>query len=104
MALNARGNGEAFSGILHLPARQILPTNGMAQGRNYWYNQAKSMLKRIATAIFACLAASAFSLFAADNDKPKLTPAEEFEKEIRPILKKHCFDCHSNDKAKADLN
>ena len=62
------------------------------------------MLKRIATAIFACFAASAFSLLAADNEKPKPTPAEEFEKEIRPILKKHCFDCHSNDKAKADLN
>jgi hypothetical protein len=62
------------------------------------------MLKRIAIAMFACFAASTFSLIAADKDKPKLTPAEEFEKEIRPILKKHCYDCHDNDKAKADLN
>src|SRR5688572_20292128 len=62
------------------------------------------MLKRIANAMLACFAAGTFSLFAADKDKPKLTPPEEFEKEIRPILKKHCFDCHSNEKAKADLN
>ncbi len=54
--------------------------------------------------MLGCFAAGAFSVFAADKEKPKLTPTEEFEKEIRPILKKHCFDCHSNDKAKADLN
>src|SRR5688572_22431568 len=62
------------------------------------------MLKRIAIAMFVCLFAGTSPVFSADKEKPKLTPAEEFEKEIQPILKKHCFDCHGNDKAKADLN
>ena len=54
--------------------------------------------------MFGCFVAGSISAAAADKDKKKLTPAEEFEKEIRPILKRHCFDCHSDDKAKADLN
>ena len=59
------------------------------------------MLNRIAIAMLGCLCATSF---AADKEKPKLSPQEEYEKEIVPILKKHCYDCHSNDKAKADLN
>src|SRR5688572_18686534 len=31
-------------------------------------------------------------------------PAEEFRKEIRPILEKHCFECHGTEKKKGDLN
>lgn len=59
------------------------------------------MLKRIAIAIFGCFCVTTFS---ADAEKPKPTPTEEFQKEIRPILQKHCYDCHSNDKSKGDLN
>ncbi len=59
------------------------------------------MLKRIATAIIGCFCAT---LFAADAEKPKPTPLEVFQKEIRPILQKHCYDCHSNEKSKGDLN
>lgn len=59
------------------------------------------MLKRIATAIFGSFCVGAF---AADADKPKLTPEETYLQEIRPILQKHCFECHGNEKSKADLN
>ena len=31
-------------------------------------------------------------------------PAEEYEKEIRPILEKNCFECHGADKQKGDVN
>jgi hypothetical protein len=31
-------------------------------------------------------------------------PAEEYTETIRPILEKHCFECHGNQKHKADLN
>src|SRR5687768_12450723 len=62
------------------------------------------MLNRIAIAIFASFAVAAPLSFSAEKDKPQLSPLEEYQKEIQPILKKHCFDCHSNDKAKADLN
>src|SRR5689334_4662489 len=31
-------------------------------------------------------------------------PAEQFQTEIRPILEKHCFECHGAEKQKADLN
>lgn len=31
-------------------------------------------------------------------------PAEEFRDEIRPILEKHCFECHGAEKQKADIN
>src|SRR5688500_9575313 len=62
------------------------------------------MFKPVAIAMLGCFVAGTLPVFSADKEKPKLTPAEEFEKEIQPILKKHCFDCHSNDKAKADLN
>jgi hypothetical protein len=62
------------------------------------------MLNRIAIAMFACFAVAAPLSFSAEKDKPQLSPLEEYQKEIQPILKKHCYDCHSNDKAKADLN
>ncbi|HYE30374.1 MAG TPA: DUF1592 domain-containing protein [Methylomirabilota bacterium] len=29
---------------------------------------------------------------------------EEFDKEIKPLLKKHCYDCHGSEKVKGDLN
>ncbi|MGZ8937814.1 MAG: DUF1592 domain-containing protein [Limisphaerales bacterium] len=62
------------------------------------------MLNRIAIAIFGCFAAAAPWGYSADKDKPKLSPPEQYQKEIVPILQKYCYDCHSNDKAKADLN
>jgi hypothetical protein len=31
-------------------------------------------------------------------------PDEEFQKEIRPILEKNCYECHGPDKQKADIN
>lgn len=31
-------------------------------------------------------------------------PAEDFTKEIRPILERHCYDCHGSQKQKGDLN
>lgn len=31
-------------------------------------------------------------------------PAEDYPAVIRPILEKHCYDCHSDEKAKGDLN
>ena len=39
----------------------------------------------------------------AEEDK-KEDPAEEFRKEIKPILQKHCYDCHDADVQKGDLN
>jgi hypothetical protein len=62
------------------------------------------MLNRIAIAIFGCFAAVAPCSFSADKEKPKLSPEEQFQKEIVPVLKRHCFDCHDADVAKADLN
>src|SRR3954462_11803953 len=35
---------------------------------------------------------------------PAAEPAEEYTETIRPILEKHCFECHGNQKHKADLN
>lgn len=32
------------------------------------------------------------------------SPEEEFVKEIRPILEKHCYECHNSEKHKGDLN
>ena len=32
------------------------------------------------------------------------TPEEDFSKVIRPILEKHCFECHNSEKHKGDLN
>ena len=31
-------------------------------------------------------------------------PSEQFQKEIRPILESHCYECHGPEKHKADLN
>src|SRR5688572_24890669 len=31
-------------------------------------------------------------------------PEEEFRDEIRPLLEKHCFDCHGEEKQKGDIN
>ena len=39
----------------------------------------------------------------AEEDK-KDDPAEHFRKEIKPILQKHCYDCHDADVQKGDLN
>jgi hypothetical protein len=35
---------------------------------------------------------------------PALPPEEEFATVIRPILEKHCYDCHNSEKLKGDLN
>src|SRR5207253_10334136 len=43
--------------------------------------------------------AAAGYCFAAEPDKPL-----DFTKDIRPILEKHCFDCHNEKKHKGDLN
>jgi hypothetical protein len=61
------------------------------------------MLYRVAIAMLGCFAAAAPLCFSAD-EKPKLSPAEVYQKEIQPILKKHCYDCHDADVAKGDLN
>ena len=53
--------------------------------------------------MLGCFAATAPHSFSAD-EKPKLSPQEVYQKEIQPILKKHCYDCHDADVAKADLN
>ena len=53
--------------------------------------------------MLGCFAATAPLSFSAD-EKPKLSPLEVYQKEIQPILKKHCYDCHDADVAKADLN
>src|SRR5262249_797414 len=31
-------------------------------------------------------------------------PANDFKNEIRPILEKHCYECHGPEKQKAKLN
>jgi hypothetical protein len=38
-----------------------------------------------------------FAVFAADE-----TP--DFTKDIKPILQKHCYDCHNGEKHKGDLD
>lgn len=35
---------------------------------------------------------------------PALSSEEEFSTVIRPILEKHCYDCHNSEKLKGDLN
>ena len=62
------------------------------------------MFYRLAIAMLGCFAATAPLSFSADGDKPKPTPLEIYQKDIQPILKKHCYDCHDSDVAKADLN
>src|SRR6476646_8610252 len=32
------------------------------------------------------------------------SPGEEFANEIRPVLEKHCYECHNSEKHKGDLN
>jgi hypothetical protein len=32
------------------------------------------------------------------------TPEDEFSKEVRPILEKHCYECHNSEKHKGTLN
>lgn len=54
--------------------------------------------------MLGCFAATAFSAFAADGEKPKPSPLEVYQQEIVPILKNHCYDCHDSADAKADLN
>lgn len=48
--------------------------------------------------IVLCAAAIQF------NGCLKADPAVEYREQIRPILQKHCFDCHGSSKQKADLN
>ncbi|MEM7234635.1 MAG: c-type cytochrome domain-containing protein [Planctomycetota bacterium] len=43
---------------------------------------------------------SAFAKDAKDEDKN----ARNYEDHVRPILRKHCFRCHGDDRQKADLN
>src|SRR5688500_15125281 len=95
---------------LHPPEFPLDPCRPVTRN-NQWPNGplavsilAAKMLNRIAIAIFGCFAATAPLSFSADKEKPKLSPEEQFSKEIVPILKKHCFDCHDADVAKADLN
>lgn len=54
--------------------------------------------------MLGCFAATAPLSFSAEGDKPKPTPFEVYQKDIQPILKKHCYDCHDSADAKADLN
>jgi hypothetical protein len=43
------------------------------------------------------------SVFAADTKEAR-DPVEVFAKDIKPILQKHCYDCHGAEKQKGDLN
>src|SRR5687768_2012899 len=43
------------------------------------------------------------SVLAADKKEAR-DPSEVFRQDIRPILQKHCYDCHGTDKQKGDLN
>ncbi len=52
----------------------------------------------LAAVLSFCLSASRAA------EEPKLSPEEFFAKEIRPVLQKHCYDCHDNDTQKGDLN
>jgi hypothetical protein len=45
----------------------------------------------------------AASVFAA-APAPVLPPEEEFASVIKPILEKHCYECHNSEKHKGDLN
>lgn len=40
----------------------------------------------------------------AQEKKEELSPTEAFERNIKPLFKKHCYDCHDNDVQKGDLN
>jgi hypothetical protein len=62
------------------------------------------MTCRIAIAMLGCFVASAPIAYSAEGEKPKPSPQEVYQKEIQPVLKKHCYDCHDSDVAKADLN
>src|SRR5262245_47196067 len=53
------------------------------------------MMKSITPGAFAT-AVVALSAFA--------EPSAEFRDEIRPIVEKHCYECHNPDKKKGDLN
>lgn len=61
-----------------------------------------SMLSKTVSLILAILTGA--SVMAQEKKKEKRDPAEVFQKEIQPILKKHCYDCHGSEKQKGDLN
>ena len=47
----------------------------------------------------AALCAASISSFAAEEK-----PLPDFSKDIRPIVEKHCYECHNEKKHKGDLN
>lgn len=51
-------------------------------------------MRRWALFLLMCARAAAFAA----------PPEEEFSKEIRPIMKKFCYECHNSEKLKGDLN
>lgn len=55
---------------------------------------------------YSLLAAGVFSTISAVRaaEETKLSPPEFFAKEIQPILQKHCYDCHGNEKQKGGVN
>lgn len=57
---------------------------------------------RLQLLILALLGGAA--LFAAPPEKPSLPPAEEFAKEVRPLLEKFCYECHNSEKHKGEVN
>lgn len=56
---------------------------------------------RLSGIILAAVCAA--SVFAA-APAPVLPPEEEFATVIKPILEKHCYECHNSEKHKGDLN
>ena len=43
-------------------------------------------------------------MFVRAQEGKKEDPAEHFQKVIKPIMQKHCYDCHDQDVQKGDLN
>jgi hypothetical protein len=66
-------------------------------------------MKRTAILFMASLAATAWSVMAADPEPPKLPPPSTqkdvtYAKNIRPIFEASCFQCHGGQRPRANLH
>lgn len=58
-------------------------------------------------AVIVLLSAAALGpvpAMAQEKKKDELSPGEAFDRNIKPLFQKHCYDCHDNDVQKGDLN